>query len=105
MVVQGNHSVLNNASHGDRSRIELTSVTHAARLLLRGDERVMKGELTATLGCRFDPAQNALQPLAQDVARCQYESTREVYENPNRKGMMFPDSQEMGTLLELPSTQ
>jgi hypothetical protein len=58
----------------------------------------MNGELTDTLGCGFDPAQNALQPLAQDVTRRLNESTREVYENPNRKGMIFPDSHELGTL-------
>jgi len=64
-----------------------------------------KGELTDTLCYGFDPAKNALQTLARDVARRQRENTREVYENLRRKGISFPSLHELGALLQKPSAQ
>jgi len=53
-----------------------------------------KGEPTDVLCYGFDPEKNALNDLAQDVARRQQENTREVYENLLRKGYTIPDQQE-----------
>jgi 3',5'-nucleoside bisphosphate phosphatase len=64
-----------------------------------------KSELTDVLCYGFDPAQNELHSLAQDVERRQRENTREVYENLRRKGISFPYPQELGALLEKPSAQ
>src|SRR2546429_6482969 len=64
-----------------------------------------KDELTDVLCYVFDPAKNALHPLAQDVTRRQRENTREVLENLHRKGISFPNPHELGALLEKPSAQ
>jgi 3',5'-nucleoside bisphosphate phosphatase len=53
-----------------------------------------KGEPTDVLCYGFDPENNALNNLAQDVARRQQENTREVYENLLRKGYTIPHQQE-----------
>jgi len=53
-----------------------------------------KGEPTDLLCYGFDPENNELNDLAQDVARRQRENTREVYENLRRKGYPFPGPQE-----------
>ncbi len=48
-----------------------------------------KGEMTDLLCFGFDPEQNALNDLAQDLLRRQRENTREVYENLQRQGYAF----------------
>jgi len=78
-----------------------------------------KGEPTDVLCYGFDPEKNALNDLAQDVARRQQENTREVYENLLRRGYLIPlqqesareggaepqQSDELLALLEKPSSQ
>ncbi len=64
-----------------------------------------KGELTDVLCYGFDPEQNELQGLAQDIANRQRENTREVYENLQESGYTFANPQELETLLEKPSAQ
>jgi predicted metal-dependent phosphoesterase TrpH len=63
-----------------------------------------KGELTDLLCYGFDPNQNALNGLAQDLLRRQQENTRKVYENLKRQGYtLSPDA--LATLLAMPSAQ
>jgi hypothetical protein len=63
-----------------------------------------QGEMTDLLCFGFDPDQNALNDLAQDLLRRQRENTRQVYENLRRKGYTFSqDPDELTTLLEKPS--
>jgi predicted metal-dependent phosphoesterase TrpH len=78
-----------------------------------------KGEPTDVLCYGFDPENNALNDLAQDVARRQQENTREVYENLLRRGYLTPlqqesareggtepqQSDELLAILEKPSSQ
>jgi 3',5'-nucleoside bisphosphate phosphatase len=64
-----------------------------------------KGEPTDLLCYGFDPEQNELQKLAQDIMRRQQENTREILENLSRKGYTFPDQQELDQLLKKPSAQ
>lgn len=63
------------------------------------------GELTDTLCYGFNPGQNALWDLAQDIARRQRENTREICEHLSRKGYTFDDLQELAAVLEQPSAQ
>lgn len=52
-----------------------------------------QGELVDLLCFGFDPDQNALTHLAQDVLRRQQENTRQVYENIQRQGYtLSPDA-------------
>jgi len=53
-----------------------------------------RGTMTDLLCFGFDPAQNALHELAQDVWRRQQENTREVYENLQRQGYALPQAPE-----------
>jgi hypothetical protein len=54
----------------------------------------------------FTPGQNALTDLAQDLARRQQETTREVYENLYCKGYLAPHPpSELLALLDTPSAQ
>ncbi|MBA2680633.1 MAG: PHP domain-containing protein [Ktedonobacteraceae bacterium] len=64
-----------------------------------------KDEPTDVLCYGFDPEHNALQGLAQDIARRQQENTREVYENLQKMGYAFPNPHELMVLLEKPSAQ
>ena len=64
-----------------------------------------KGELTDVLCYGFDPEQNVLHEVAQDIARRQRENTREVYENLRKIGYTFPNPHELVALLEKPSAQ
>lgn len=64
-----------------------------------------KGELTDVLCYGFDPEQNELHDLAQDIARRQRENTREVYENLQKSGYTFATPHELVALLEKPSAQ
>src|SRR5260221_11708685 len=64
-----------------------------------------KGELTDVLCYGFDPEQNVLQDVAQDIAHHQRENTREVYENLRKMGYPFPNPQELEALVEKPSAQ
>jgi 3',5'-nucleoside bisphosphate phosphatase len=64
-----------------------------------------KGELTDVLCYGFDPKENKLHDLAQDVARRQGENTREICENLRKAGISTPNPHEMKALLEKPSAQ
>jgi len=65
-----------------------------------------RGDLTDLLCFGFDPEQNALNDLAQDVLRRQCENSREVYENLVRRGYAFPHEPEaLSTILARPSPQ
>jgi len=64
-----------------------------------------KGEPTDVLCYGFDPEQNALIDLAQDIARRQRENTREVLENLRENGYTFPNPHQLLALLEKPSAQ
>jgi len=64
-----------------------------------------KGLLTDVLCYGFDPEQNKLHDLAQDVARRQSENTREICENLRKAGISIPNPHEMEALLEKPSAQ
>jgi predicted metal-dependent phosphoesterase TrpH len=64
-----------------------------------------KGELTDILCYGFDPEQNALRDLAQDIARRQRENTREICENLRKIGYEFPNPHELVALLKKPSAQ
>ena len=63
------------------------------------------GELTDVLCYGFDPEQNILHDLAQDIAHRQRENTGEVYENLRKIGYTFANQQELVALLEKPSAQ
>lgn len=64
-----------------------------------------KGELTDVLCYGFDPEQNELHDLAQDIAHRQRENTRKVCENLREIGITFPNPHELAALLEKPSAQ
>jgi predicted metal-dependent phosphoesterase TrpH len=64
-----------------------------------------KGEPTDVLCFGFDPEQNVLHELAQDIVHRQRENTREVCENLRKIGYTFPNPQELVALLEKPSAQ
>jgi predicted metal-dependent phosphoesterase TrpH len=64
-----------------------------------------RGELTDVLCYGFDPEKNALQDLAQAIARRQRENTREVCENLRKIGIAFPNPHELDALLAKPSAQ
>lgn len=64
-----------------------------------------RGEPTDVLCYGFDPANNALQALAQDVARRQRENTMKICENLRKVGISFPDQRELDAVLASPSAQ
>jgi hypothetical protein len=64
-----------------------------------------RGELTDVLCYGFDPQQNALHELAQDIAHRQSENTKEVCENLRKAGISFSDPYELDALLVQPSAQ
>lgn len=64
-----------------------------------------KGELTDVLCYGFDPEQNELHDLAQDIAHRQRENTRKVCENLREIGITFLNPHELAALLEKPSAQ
>jgi 3',5'-nucleoside bisphosphate phosphatase len=64
-----------------------------------------KDEPTDVLCYGFDPEQNELNDLAQDIVRRQRENTRELCENLRKIGIRFPNSHELVALLEKPSSQ
>jgi predicted metal-dependent phosphoesterase TrpH len=64
-----------------------------------------RGEATDVLCYGFDPANNALQELAQDVARRQRENIWMVCENLRTVGISFPDQSELDAVLAAPSAQ
>ncbi len=63
-----------------------------------------RGELTDVLCYGFDPQQNELQGLAQDITRHQRENTRQVCENLGKIGIFFSQD-ELDVLLAKPSAQ
>jgi predicted metal-dependent phosphoesterase TrpH len=64
-----------------------------------------RGELTDVLCYGFDPENNELQDLAQDIAHRQRENTRGVCENLRKIGIAFPHPHELDALLTKPSAQ
>jgi len=65
-----------------------------------------QGGMTDLLCFGFDPNQNALNDLAQDLLHRQRENTREVYENLCRKGYSFPQASDaLSAILDKPSPQ
>ncbi len=64
-----------------------------------------RGEPTDVLCYGFEPEQNELHGVAQDIARRQCENTREVYENLRQSGYTFANPHELDALLEKPSAQ
>jgi predicted metal-dependent phosphoesterase TrpH len=63
-----------------------------------------QGKLTDLLCYGFDPNQNALDDLAQDLSRRQQENSRQVYENLQRHGYaLSPDA--LPAILAKPSSQ
>lgn len=64
-----------------------------------------RNEPTDVLCYGFDPEQNALQDLAQAIARRQSENTREVCENLRKIGVSFPNPHALDALLAKPSAQ
>jgi predicted metal-dependent phosphoesterase TrpH len=63
-----------------------------------------RGEPTDVLCYGFDPEQNELQGLAQDITRQQRENTRQVCENLRKIGISFSQD-ELDFLLAKPSAQ
>ncbi len=63
-----------------------------------------QGELVDLLCYGFDPGQNALTVLTQDLLRRQQENTREVFENLQRRGCAFPPGT-LEDLIAMPSAQ
>jgi predicted metal-dependent phosphoesterase TrpH len=63
-----------------------------------------KGEMTDLLCYGFDPTQNNLNDLAQDLLRRQRENSREVYDNLQQQGYVFPPGA-LSTILAKPSSQ
>src|SRR5437660_2373190 len=64
-----------------------------------------RGEATDILCYGFDPENNALQALTEDVTRRQQENTRQVWENLQKTGISFPDPHELDVLLAKPGVQ
>ena len=63
-----------------------------------------RGEATDVLCFGFDPEENALSALAQEVTRRQSENTRETYEKLCQQGYIQANQQELDVLLEKPSS-
>jgi 3',5'-nucleoside bisphosphate phosphatase len=64
------------------------------------------GEMTDILCYGFDPEQNMLNELAQNLLHCQRENTREVFDNLYRNGYVYPQHpDELSSILEKPSSQ
>lgn len=65
-----------------------------------------RGEMTDVLCFGFDPEDNALSALAQDVLRRQCDNTREVYDNLCKAGYIPQfDEDELNAILNTPSAQ
>ena len=84
---------------------QLASKKHLPLLTAVEMSASWKGELTDLLCYGFDPEQNVLHELAQDITRRQRENTKEICENLRKIGIIFPSSQELVVLLEKPSAQ
>lgn len=66
------------------------------------------GKMIDVLCYGFDPANNAMSDLTQDILRRQQENTREVYENLRQKGNLSPSTEnrtDLLSILEKPSAQ
>jgi predicted metal-dependent phosphoesterase TrpH len=65
---------------------------------------VWEGGITDILCYGFDPANNELGDLAQDILRRQQENTREVYENLRRRGYINEEkhADDLAAILEMP---
>jgi predicted metal-dependent phosphoesterase TrpH len=65
-----------------------------------------RDEMTDLLCFGFEPGRNALDDLAQDLARRQRENIREVYENLRRQGHTLSSSaDELAAILDKPSAR
>jgi 3',5'-nucleoside bisphosphate phosphatase len=95
----------------DHDRVDTTaSLQHLAQqkglpLLVAVEMTTLwKGEMTDVLCYGFDPENNELNALAQDVLRRQQDNTRQIFDNLRQKSITFPVD-EMTTVLEKPSAQ
>lgn len=64
-----------------------------------------RGESTDVLCFGFDPEENALSALAQEVTRRQSENTRDTYEKLCQQGYIQANQQELDALLGKPSSR
>ena len=69
---------------------ELAVDKHMPMLVAVEMTTTWKGEMTDLLCYGFDPSQNTLNDLAQDLLRRQQENSREVYESLQRQGCALP---------------
>lgn len=65
---------------------------------------IWQGEMTDVLCYGFDPENNTLNALAQDVLRRQQDNTRQIFEHLRQQGCLFPDD-EINAILAKPSAQ
>jgi 3',5'-nucleoside bisphosphate phosphatase len=63
------------------------------------------GEMTDILCYGFDPENNFLNEMGQDVLRRQQENIQEAYDNLIRQGYNFGDPHDLRTVLDKPSAQ
>ena len=70
--------------------VEMTTVWQDENAAQRVDELSGLPEMTDLLCFGFAPGQSPLFDLAQDLRRRQSDNTREVFENLQRKGYIFP---------------
>ena len=83
---------------------QLAAEKHLPLLMAVEMSTSWRGELTDVLCYGFDPEQNELQGLTQDIARRQRENTRVICENLRKIGITFPQD-ELDVLLAKPSAQ
>jgi len=84
--------------------VEMTTVWQDENAAQRLDELSGLPEMTDLLCYGFAPGRHALDDLARDLRRRQSENTREVFENLQRKGYVFPQFPDaLAEILEKPS--
>jgi predicted metal-dependent phosphoesterase TrpH len=86
--------------------VEMTTLWQDEMTDQRRDEMSGLLEMTDLLCYGFEPDQNTLTDLTQELLHRQRENTREVYENLLRKGYTFSQSaDELAAILEKPSPE
>jgi predicted metal-dependent phosphoesterase TrpH len=86
--------------------VEMTTLWQDEMTDQRRDEMSGLLEMTDLLCYGFEPDQNTLTDLTQELLHRQRENTREVYENLLRKGYTFSQSpDELAGILEKPSPE
>jgi hypothetical protein len=84
--------------------VEMTTLWHDETGVQRLDELSGLPEMTDLLCYGFAPGRSALDDLARDLRRRQADNTREVFENLQRKGYVFPQfPNALAEILEKPS--